>query len=502
LVRHLALVIVGAGLTMAGCAGSRVDLPDPVAEEPQEPEEPRQAWNPAIAVEPGGRIFVTYYGGLGENKAELFFDRSLDGGVTWLPEPIRLYTLDLPKTPIQYHQIITNGAGKVWVVWLTEEKEMSYWKPRKLQVRQSSDRGATWDEEPITWQFENHSNYPSTVLSKEGELNLLWTEDIVPRSVPRFNRMTEDGKAWAPSPLTLPGLVAAEEHQKSGDRRDAHWPALTLGPRGNLYATWQERSQDLSTDILFNRSQDRGHTWLPGSVRLNTPPPGGHTSREPKIATDGEGGVYVVWEDSRHNTSDLYFSRSLDRGATWLEQDVWLTAVRPHLAAATGPILRADKSGHLYLLWNDIRQTRYSLYFTRSLNRGANWLPEAIRLDHHGEKAITWAPSLANDDDGHVYAVWWEGTGPTEGSVRFTRSSDYGATWLEKEQILDKGLGKEGPRWPTLTIDAEGVVSIFWSSDRSGQYQLYMNRSTDHGQTWLPQPLKITGRPARTSRGS
>ena len=495
IMRLFALVVVCAGLAVAGCAG----VPSgPIAEEP---EEPRQAWNPAIAIEPGGRIFVSYNGGLGGNKAELLFNRSFDGGVTWLREPVRLYTLDLPKTPVQYHQIITNGAGKVWVIWLTEKREMNYWKPQAVHVRMSPDRGATWTEEQVTWRFENKSNYPSTVVGKKNEVALLWTETSDLGSVPLVNRTTGDNMVWAPSPVPLPGLAPAEASQKKESRREAHWPVVIVGPHGDFYTTWQEQTPDLSTDILFNRSADHGQTWLPASIRLNTSLPGGHTSREPKITADGEGGVYVVWEDSRHNTSDLYFNRSLDGGATWLDQDVWLTAARPSMAAATQPILRTDRSGRLYLLWGDIREVPRSLYFTRSVNRGANWLPEAIRLDRHGDKAIAWAPSLANDDEGHVYAAWWEGTGETEGTIRFRRSADSGATWQE-EQILDPKLGKEGPRFPVLKVDADGVVYVMWSSDRSGNYQLYLNRSTDHGQTWLPEPRKLTGRPVGTPQGS
>lgn len=501
-VRLLAYItIICAGLIAAGCGGMLAGAPGPTAEAPQEPEDPRQAWNPAVAVEPGGRIFISYYRGLGGNQVELFFNRSLDGGVTWLREPIRLYTLDLPDAPVQYHQIVTDGTGKVWVIWLTERREMSFWKPREMHVRMSSDRGATWDDETVTWKFEDKSNYPSTMVGKSGELYLLWTQNLAFHSVPRFNRMTEDDKAWAPSPLTLPAHGTAEARQPGAQPREAHWPVFIVGSRGDLFAAWQERSPDESTDILFNRSEDRGVTWLPESIRLNTSPPGGHTSREPRVTADGERGVYVVWEDSRHNTSDLYFNRSLDGGATWLDQDVWLTSVRPTLAAATGPILRADRSGRLYLLWNDFRETRYGLYFTRSLNRGTTWLPEAIRLDRHQEPAITWAPSLANDDDGHVYVAWWEGAGPNEGTIRFRRSADYGATWQE-EQILDPKLGKEGPRFPVLKVDGDGVVYLVWSSDRGGNYQLYLNRSTDYGKTWLPEPYKLIGKPAGSPKGS
>ncbi len=489
-----ALVVAGAGLAAGGCASSPVPPESPAA---QEATEPWQAWNPVVAVEPGGRIFVTYYGGRGGSDYGLFFTRSLDGGATWLPEHVRLEASPQPTNRIGFHQLETNGAGKVLVSWSVERREGAYWHPKEVRYRQSSDSGTSWDGEPVAWPFETKSNYPTTIGGRDGEVHLLWTQNIVPVAVPLFIRTKQGGKAWTAAPVTLPGPAGAVWNPRGApSSREAAWPALAIEPRGGLYAVWQE-SSTRGTDILFNRSQDGGVTWLDSSLRLNTPTPeGSYTSRMPVVALDEAGGIYVVWEDSRHNTSDLYFNRSLDGGGTWLDQDVWLTVVRPSMASASEPTLLTDRSGHLYLLWSDIREAPYSIYFTRSLDRGATWPIHPIRIDHHEPLAITWAPKLANDNEGHVYAAWWEGTEPTKGSVRFNRSDDYGATWLEREQILDKGLGKDGPRFPWLRVDEQGVVYVTWSSDRTGRYRLYLNRSTDHGKTWLPQDIQITGRPA------
>ena len=497
-----ALIVTGAALAVAGCAGSPAAPQSQAPQESQETEDRQQAWNPVAVIDQEGRIFVTYYGGRGgANEYHLFFTRSLDGGKTWLPEPVQLDTPTFPAERIGFHQLETNGAAVVSVTWSIEVKEGQYWRQRQIRHRQSSDFGTSWTGEILRWVFDGKSNYPTPLTSREGELHLLWTESERGKlPVPRIIRTKEGGKAWAPPPVTLPGIDGAPAKQPGASSyREAAWPALTIDPQGALYALWQESSRQGRTDILFNRSRDGGHTWLDTSLRLNTPPPkGGYTSRNPVVAIDGNEGIYVVWEDSRHNTIDFYFNRSLDGGATWLDKDVWLTAVRPPQASASGPILSADESGRLYLLWTDIRELPQSLYFSRSLDKGATWLLQALRLDRHGPKEITYAPRLGNDGAGHVYAVWWQGEEPTKGTIRFNRSEDHGATWLEKEQILDSGLGTNGPRFPGLGIDGQGVVYIIWGSDRSGRYQLYLNRSTDHGKTWLPQDIRITGRPVKT----
>lgn len=500
-----ALVLAVAGLGAVGCAGPPVTPPSPTTQEPQQQvEDPRQAWNPNMVVEPGGRIFLTYYGGLGGSDSRLLFTRSLDGGMTWLPEPVQLDTPPPQRTRIGSHRLEANGSGRVSVTWTIESQPGTTWKVRELRNRQSTDSGATWTE-TLIWNFDLSGNYPTALTGRNGELSLLWTDLTSPKTVPRFIRTTAGGRAWADTPITLPGTGTATGDKKKGVSadREAHWPALATDPHGNLYAVWQEAVGPGGIDILFNRWESGRHSWLDSSLRLNTRlSEGSYATRIPRVATDEMGGVYVMWEDSRHSTGDLYFNRSLDGGGTWLSQDVWLTAVRPPQADASSPILSADRSGHLYLLWADIRDAPYSLYLNRSLDRGTTWLPtNPIRVDRHAKNAITQAHRLANDDAGHVYTAWWEGTEPTKGSVRFNASSEYGATWLEKPVQLDSGQGKEGLRFPWLRADGHGGVYVIWSSDRSGRYQLHMNRSTDHGQTWLPQDVQITGRLAKVTRG-
>jgi len=495
------LLFVLIGLVSGACGGPPVAPPSPAVEIPQEPEQ--QAWNPFVVVDTGGRIFMTYYGGPGGNDYQPLFTRSLDQGSTWLADPIQLDKPPLPRARLGFHRLEVNKAGLVSVTWSIERYEGTVWRFRELRNRQSSDFGASWTGELAQRPFLTQSNYPIAVTGPDGELCLLFTEGTLADSAPVFIRTTGPKMAWSPAPLRLPGADRALSRQRDDPKsRQAHWPALTIEPRGGLYAVWQETTYQ-GNAILFNRSQDGGTTWLPSSLPLSKPTPrGSYTSRIPVVAVDGGGGIYVVWEDSRHNTSDFYFNRSLDGGATWLDQDVWLTAVRPAQAAASNPTLSADRSGRLYLLWSDIRQGPNSLYFSRSLDKGATWLLQAIRVDHHGADALTYGHKLAHDDAGHVYAAWWEGTGPTKGSIRLNRSDDYGSTWLEKEQILDSGQGKEGPRFPWLSADGQDGVYVVWSSDRNGRYQLYLNRSKDHGKTWLPDAVQITGKRVKEKAGS
>ena len=292
------LLLVLAGLAAGACGRVPVAPPSPAVQVPQEPEE--QAWNPFFVIEPGGRIFMTYYGGRGGNEYQPLFTRSLDQGLTWLAEPIQLDKSPLPKTRLGFHRLETNNAGRVSATWSIERFEETVWRFRELRHRQSSDFGMTWTDEVLQWPFYKQSNYPSPVTGPDGEVYLLFAEGAPGKSVPRFIRTTGPKMSLGQEPLTLPGADdAAGKTRGAPSRREALWPVLTIAPGEGLYAVWQETTAQ-GNEILFNRSQDGGATWLPSSLRLNRPTPvGNYTSRIPVVAVDGAGGIYVVWEIGR-----------------------------------------------------------------------------------------------------------------------------------------------------------------------------------------------------------
>ena len=73
-------------------------------------------------------------------------------------------------------------------------------------------------------------------------------------------------------------------------------------------------------DVYLNRSRDRGVTWFPHDIRLDTDIPGAADSHEPMVAID-ESAVYVTWTDRRSGPDAVHFSMSPDGGVTWPVSD-------------------------------------------------------------------------------------------------------------------------------------------------------------------------------------
>jgi hypothetical protein len=494
---------MAASLTalMVGCSAPQLSTP-PSPEALRERPPGLQAWNPAVVADPGGRVYMTFYGKRPGETYGLYFTRSFDGGRTWLPDPIHLDTPNEEQRRIGFHRLDSNGTGAVTVTWSIERLDASYWHVKEVRHLRSSDSGASWPKEVVRWRFdEGGSNFATPLTATDGSLLLFWTQKSQGQVELRFVRTRGESGAWLGAPIKVPGpktaLASSDKRTKppSSEQQEAAWPSVASDGHERLFTVWQATTTS-GTHVYFNRSLDGGATWLGAARRLNSPPSFWNTSRLPVIAYDRNDGVYAFWEDLRHDKSDLYFNRSLDGGTTWLDEDIRITPTRPPQEASTSPAVRVDRSGHLYTAWLQYEGNSFVANFNRSLDRGKTWFPRAIRLDHHEKDMFSYALKLRSDDEGHVYAVWWErGQKGVKDSIHFNRSVDYGATWLEKDLRLDSegpGKGTDGSRFPWIDSDGKGTVYVVWSSDQNGTLDIFLNRSTDHGQTWLPREIQIT----------
>ena len=265
----------------------------------------------------------------------------------------------------------------------------------------------------------------------------------------------------------------------------------------NVYVVWSDfrNGGSIQADIYFNVSNDAGTTWLSQDVRINTDPIGSRAAaRCPAVCAD-QGNVYVAWLDNRNGANDIYSNRSLDGGATWLASDVRVDTDPAGQGESTCPGITCVGDS-VYVGWNDLRNGAVDIYFNRSIDAGATWLASDIRLD-------TDAPGTANSNDvalaadgTNVYFAWWDARNG-EDDIYFNRSLDNGATWLASDIRIDTGdlPGASLSNWPEIGCDGD-TVYVIWEDWRNGSLvnnaDVYFNRSEDAGATWLDPDILIS----------
>jgi hypothetical protein len=127
----------------------------------------------------------------------------------------------------------------------------------------------------------------------------------------------------------------------------------------------------------------------------------------------------------------------------------------------------------------------------------------SLRLNTNG-----FNPNGDNRIDGAVitnlgstfYAAWTEQFGTTEFTqdIYFAKSVDDGATWSVPVRVdLGDAPNANDSDLPQIAVSSSGVVVVIWEEARDAFAQqstnddIFYNRSTDGGVTWMPQSLPL-----------
>ncbi len=241
------------------------------------------------------------------------------------------------------------------------------------------------------------------------------------------------------------------------------------------------------TDIFF---VDPGHGCLVVNDQASS------RQAAPTLAVDAAGVIYMAWEDERNANKDIYFSKSVDGGASW-SQHTRVNSAGPGLAYNQNkPSLVVDASGSfLAVAWHDSRSGNIDIYFAQSTDGGLSWQPEAkINTDNSQDQTDV---DLALDIAGNLYAVWSDGRDAATRYIYF-RKRNFGTSVWEPEKRIDADLSGDSQQFPALAVDGAGSVYAVWQgTPKTSDTSIYFARSLDGGVNWSAE-IKVDAAPAAT----
>ncbi len=249
---------------------------------------------------------------------------------------------------------------------------------------------------------------------------------------------------------------------------------------------------DLSLAVVLATSVCAAAQRTP-DIRLDTDGPGAWNSNSPEIAAVGSN-VYVAWADTRNSLLgtrfDMYCNASTDGGATWLTQDVRVNAGLPGLLSDTPRLAVSDAA--VYVTWSDNRYSpNRDIRFNRSTDHGLTWQPLDARLDRivSGESVD---PQIASADS-NVYVVWEDSRNGSFGwDIYLNYSNDHGQTWQTSDIRLDTDApGSAHSHDPQIVANGSSVY-VTWYDNRNGQQRVFVNYSTDGGATWQASDIPVS----------
>ncbi|HKU50029.1 MAG TPA: sialidase family protein [Nitrososphaera sp.] len=370
---------------------------------------PGNSFGPQIAVS-GSNVYVIWTQlNADASLADVFFRGSTDNGVTW-GSKIKISSSGT-NTNFGTPHIATSGSN-VYITWQDTGADDVFF-------RRSTDEGASWKSIVNLSDNTGQSSDPQ-VAASGSTVYVVWYDRTPGNYEILLERSNDGGGTW-------------EDVQNiSNNGGDSFDPQITVSD-SYTYIVWRDSSTSASnTNILFSRSADDGETWDP-SFDLSSD---NKSNTDPLITVSGSN-VYVVWvKRISSDGTEVYFRGSTNNGANWgsrikISNSGTEVSITSHDIAASG--------SNVYISWSD--DVSSDVYFRRSTDEGASWKARINISNTAGFSENTQIAALGSN----VYIVWNDQTSGNR-DILLKRSTNSGSTWKAVKNLSNNDGVSELPQ--------------------------------------------------------
>jgi hypothetical protein len=318
--------------------------------------------------------------------------------------------------------------------------------PDQIIIGSVPDNYYTSDNGGLTWQHgiltSAYGVNGDPVILADNEDNFYYFH-----LVPDLSRVVCHKKEGFQSPWAMESYTGVYNNYDM----DKEWAAYDP-VNNNLYVswsrfnTWGSTSPSDSTDIFISKSTDRGLTW--GDQKLVSNVGGNATGGFGSVhgsypATGPNGEVYVTW----WSPAGIMFDKSLDKGETWLSEDInvtgfpvqWLTSIPGIQTGVSFPVIACDRSngpdrGTIYINWTDKRSGagNADIWVVKSSDGGVTWsAPKRVNDDGPGRHQFFNYITI-DQVTGKIYVIFYDRRNYTDTrtDVYLAISDDGGETYM------------------------------------------------------------------------
>ena len=305
---------------------------------------------------------------------------------------------------------------------------------------------------PVSYRFEpkpsrplatygSPSRDPKISARASGALYLLAVSGTHRNSQLGLAISHDGGDSFAP-----PTLISQQGGQISSHGENS--PTFSFGNGIEAYALWEERtSKSLGTELLFARSPDFGHKWLPPIRVTDKTAPSANAFSSMTVSPGGH--IYAVWLDGRNRaqrlpgTSSVYLAKSTDGGKSFEKN----TAVVHGICPCCRPAVLADGQGVVHVSWRHVYPGNVRDMAVATSQDGGKTFGNPVRVAYDNWK-INGCPHAGASmvhKDGRLWISWYsDGDGSNPG-VRVSYSDDGGQSFSDAVLISGEILDANHP---------------------------------------------------------
>jgi hypothetical protein len=323
----------------------------------------------------------------------VYFNHSADYGSTW--DTAQKISGDL--LDVEDPKIAVDASGSINVCWWEESQHPD---PTIFgNFRRSEDQGTTWGDIINVSTISNWLYGPAMAVDNDNTIYMIWRG--IYYEYMYFSYSTDGAATWVPA-INIPKANASW--------RVSYITAVAVDEEGHIFVVWREESGWYDQAIYFSRSSNFGATW--STAQDISQNPADSKVYRVAMACDTYDNIYVVWRYEYGGQYKIQFNVSRDDGGTWGQPlDLFDVGISYSI-----PVVAADALGNVNLAWPDNVPGITDIYFSRSLDNGANWT-QPVNVSNTNINSSR--PDIAVDGSGKIYIVW-EDSIIGKGEILFT----------------------------------------------------------------------------------
>lgn len=257
--------------------------------------------------------------------------------------------------------------------------------------------------------------------------------------------------------------------------------SIEVDASGGVYVVWDDY-RDGSTNIYSAKSPNGGLSFN-ANVRVDDSGATLTSQDVPSLAVAPNGNIYAAWHDHRNNKHDIYFSASTDGGSNF-GPNQRVDDTEDRYQGQIEVSIATDNAGDIYAAWMDSRNGGNDIYFSKGSLGASPVFGADVRVDDAtATPSEQMYPAIAVDSSGNAYAAWQDYRNGNA-DIYFARADSPGYVFGANVRVDDTGTGASGQTSVDIAVDGLGTVYVIWQDERDGNPDIYLAKSTDGGVTF------------------
>jgi type II secretory pathway pseudopilin PulG len=255
-------------------------------------------------------------------------------------------------------------------------------------------------------------------------------------------------------------------------------PKLEVSDNGFLYLAWRDE-RDGDSDIYLQGISTSDGSLIGTEYKVNNDSIP-YSQENPSIDSDQAGNLYVVWEDNRGGSWDIYGQKFDFISSGFWASDLKINSTDTTEQLSPRIILDRDTGGggenmnNFYVIWQSNDSGDFDIMLRKFDLNGTEVFAERM-INNDAAFLDQYNPAITFDGSEYFYAVWSDDRN-SQPDIYMQKINKSGViSFAEDKKINDDAFAEARRFNPSVFYESDSAIYVAWEDSRNGDayYNIY-----------------------------